>query len=85
MITPRDVQPLVETPLFQRLLKMSEAEPASRAHRALKGLERLARGVTREDDEREKLRRRHETKAPGSAPRRSLKESGSGVSEQVSV
>jgi len=47
MITARDLQPLVQSPLFQRLLKLSEADKASKEYRALKGLDRVARGATR--------------------------------------
>ena len=88
MITPRDVQPLVASPEFQRLLRLLDpGDTTSRAYRALKGLERLARGTTREHDrdERRGYGKRHE--APGgTAPRRSLKEmTGDGVSERISV
>lgn len=86
MITARDLQPLVENETFRQLLKRSEAEPGSRAHRVLKGLERLARGVTRDDDQHEAWRRRkQDSQAPGQAPRRSLKEIGDGRSEHLSV
>lgn len=85
MITARDVQPLVASPEFQRLLKASEADPASRAHRCLKGLERIARGITRVEEKRDALMRRHTLKAPGNAPRRSSKETGDGISERIST
>lgn len=71
MITARDLQPLVENETFRRLLKLSEADPASRAHRVLKGLDRLARETSKQE---ERDARRRTSKAPGHAPRRSLKE-----------
>lgn len=85
MITPRDVQPLVASPEFQRLLKASEADPASRAYRCLKGLERLSRGVTGKEDKHYTLVRRNTSTAPGHALRQSRKETVDGRSEHLSV
>lgn len=87
MITPRDVQPLVATPEFQRVIAIAAAEPESRAYRLLKGLERIARGTTR-DAERDASRGYGQTQfkaSGGHAPRRSLKETVDGSSEHLSV
>lgn len=48
MITARDVQPLVASPEFQRALRLAARDQDSRPYRALKSLERFARGTTRQ-------------------------------------
>ncbi len=79
-----EMQKLVATPEFQRVFRMASRDKQSLPYRALKCLERVARGTTKKQESAEALDARH-MKASGSAPRQSQKETGDGISEHLST
>lgn len=92
MITPRDVQQLVATPEFERLLERSRQEAAetersspgtaAQVYRLLKGLVAISDGTTKPVRSQQRWK---EILASGSAPRQSRMETVDGTAEYLSV